>query len=136
MSHSDDRFPEQPPADPAGRERRGSEQFPWVPGVQGQEVVVFTAPVTIAGGFNAFTDRARRPDTGPAPEADRAPEAERIPHSAAAALADVVDRVLASAGPSRAPIVVAVETTDDPLPDTALLRTRRHLTVSLTPEQL
>lgn len=45
-----------------------------------------------------------------------------------------IDKLLHEAGPQRAPIVVAVETTNKPLTDEDLLRTQRHLTVSLSPE--
>ena len=57
----------------------------------------------------------------------------------AGASGDWIERVkaiLSNTPSSRSPVVIAVETETDPLDDTAFSRTERHLTVTLTDEQV
>ena len=94
------------------------------------EKIVYIDTAIVSGDINALTaDPERSATTGPA--ATPAPK-QAVPEDIAAEVA----RVLAAAGPPRAPVVIAVETTADPLTDADLLRTQRHLTVSMTPAQV
>jgi FHIPEP family/ATPase family associated with various cellular activities (AAA) len=95
----------------------------------GTKIFISGGQVTIAGEPQG--PQVARRNTGDADATTGQPAT-----SSPVGLDAVVDELLQRAGLQRTPIVVAVETTSQALTDEDLLRTRRHLTVSLPPESV
>ena len=93
--------------------------------VQKLRALVITAADQNAGRRDDFVELlAAGPDSGSASG------------SGPAGWDEDVDAALAGAGPSRSPVLIALESKDEPLEDSELLKTERHLTVVLTPVQI
>jgi hypothetical protein len=95
--------------------------------VRTQNIIV-TGGVVTFGGMPAQGSLASDTMDHPQAAATAPPAESSLPD-----LEALVETRLEQAGPLRTPIIVAVETTDRPVTDEELLRTRRHLTVSLSP---